>query len=715
MSIVETKLLSFFEHNQKASLKELQVKFSIEDKEELEVLDKNLKTLEIKGLLYKNKEGNYILMSKKENIFYGKVCLSSNKKELIVKNDKNEEVHIYKNEHKSLLPGDIVTLNNLKVDGKGNVFGSLDKILKRKKEQISCEVILKDGKPSLTACNSKFNNEIKIDNKDLENYGIGTILLVKLTNDTSKEVDGVLVKEIGHKNDPDLDEKTILYDHGFECEFSEKYLRELKKIPSCVNSEKAIKEGRKDLRNKKIFTIDGADTKDIDDSICLEKLPNDNYKLYVNIADVSYYIKENSVIDNEAKERATSQYLNDTVNPMFHPKISNGICSLHPNVDRLTLTCEMIINKNGEVVNYDIYESIINSKKKMTYEDVNKILRDNVNVDGYEEFKEDLEEMNRLSQILEKAKEKRGYINFNKSEIKASGIGENIKFNSRKQEDAEKIIENFMLLANETIAKHAFYLGLPFLYRIHEAPDEDKIQGFLDLLENIGYDCKRCKNVNMNTYIQNITKMISQNEKNDQILSELLLMSTMKKAKYSNLNQKHFGLALKHYTHFTSPIRRYIDLEVHRLIKLYKNFVFVDYDELEKKLKQISNHCTERSIEAEKAEREAKEMRMAEFLETKIGMEFEATITYISQTSVKIRTKEGFEGTIEIKDLKEDDFVYYPNLSCLIGQRNNIMYKIGSNLKVKVKCASKKNRSIKFTTGEVLEKKQSKIKKLKKS
>ena len=704
MEILEQKLLELIEKDSNIDLKELKrvLKF---DEEEEKYLENTLFKLEINGEIYKNKNGSYILLKNKPSILCGKARFLTSG-DLVITNKNGAQVIIPKDKTNGVLDKDIVCIKKInKYNDKTS--WSIDKILKRNSDQISCEVIFKNGKNSLIPYNSKCKSEIKIDQKELDKHGVGEILLIRLIT-KGNQLDGDFVKSIGHKNEPDVDEKTIAYDHGFEVEFNKKIIKELEKIPSSVDINKALKEGRKDLREKNVFTIDSYDTKDIDDSICIEKLSNGNYRLYVNIADVSYYVKEQTLINDAAYKRATSIYMNDTVIPMLPPKISNGICSLHPNVDRLTKTCEMIIDSGGNIIDYEIYDSIINSKKKMSYDKVNEILLNNKEIEGYEDFYEDLFIMNELSEIMNKRKQERGYISFNKQEIKAKGKGSSIIFDERTQNVGEKLIENFMLAANETVANHVYYRSLPFIYRIHEAPDEEKIKSFLDVLKNNNISFKNCKNITSNKYIQGIVDSLNELDDNN-ILSEALLINTMKKAKYSNINLKHFGLALKCYTHFTSPIRRYADLQVHRLLNIYDKTYDFDYNEMDEFLREVANQCTNRSNEAQKAEREAREMRMAEYMEHHIGDKFDGIITYIGQNSLTVKTENGISGTISYCNLNDDNYVYNNKENKLVGKNTGNYYVLGSPITFTVMNASKKNRTINFMTGNKKQLNKSKV------
>ena len=712
MEILKQALTDFLEKKSNIDLKEIKRELKINSNEEELLLERCLKALEYGGIIFQDDKGRYSLLSKSPSLIQGKVHFLTSGDAVITSSD-NTEVFISKDNAKGLLEKDIVLVNNLRMDKKNNIYGILYKIVKRNLEQISCEVVFENGKNTLIPYNSKCKSEIKIDQKTLDKYGVGEILLIGL--DEKELYDGYLIKKLGHKDEPDIDEKTIAYDHGFETDYSNKYLKELEQIPTKVDSEKEVKK-RRDLRDKNLFTIDGKDTKDIDDSVGIEILPNGNYKLYVSIADVSHYIKDNTAICNEAFRRATSVYMNDTCIPMFHPKISNGICSLHPGVDRLTKTCELIISPEGEVLSYDIYKSIIYSRKKMTYEDVNKILIDGKDVCGYENFKDDLLIMNELSKKLNIQKEKRGYLNFNREEIKTKGKGYNIEFEKRTQQDAEKLIENFMLLANEAVAEYMTYRGLPSIYRVHESPDEDKILNFVEMLNNMGLHFKTCKNVTSKKYMQNLVdELMNRDDLDKDIYSELLLISTMKRAKYSNYNLGHYGLALKNYTHFTSPIRRYADLQIHKLLDLYLSFPNIDYNELDKYLGEVANQCTKMSLEADKAEREAKKMRMAEYMEHHIGEEFDGIITYIGSRYINVRTSCGIIGVINYSNLYDDDYVYYFEENKIVGKNTGNSYTLGSPITFTVMDASKKNRTINFMTGKKKDLKGGKVYKRKRN
>ena len=447
-----------------------------------------------------------------------------------------------------------------------------------------------------------------------------------------------------------------------------------------------------------IFTIDGEHTKDIDDAISLEK-DGSNYILGVHIADVSNYVKENTGLGNDAYERGTSNYLANTVIPMLPHQLSNGICSLNEGVIRLTMSCVMTINEKGKVIDYDIFESYIKSSKKMTYEAVNDILMRDIIPDGYEPFADTLKEMNVLAHILRKEKMGRGYIDFNldEPEIIQDENGKAIDIVRVVREDGEKMIEDFMIAANETVASHIYNMDLPFIYRVHGAPNSDKIDDFTNLLKALGYTLKtRTLDMTPKT-MQNVLKELD-DKPEFKILSSLLLRS-MRKAEYSKENIGHFGLASKAYTHFTSPIRRFPDLTVHRLLKKYlveKDFSMATINYLNNALVSIAQHSSEREVAAQNAERDVDDMKMAEYMESHIGEIYEGVISSVTSFGFFVELPNLIEGLVHVNSLKGDYFNYVPELLSLIGNTTKKTYRIGDKVKVKCVGASKERAMIDF-------------------
>ena len=457
-------------------------------------------------------------------------------------------------------------------------------------------------------------------------------------------------------------------------------------------------KNRRDLTDKIIFTIDGDDTKDIDDAISLE-MNGENYVLGVHIADVSNYVKENTPLGDEAFKRGTSSYLADTVIPMLPHKLSNGICSLNEGVIRLSMSCVMEFDNQGKLVNYDIFPSYIRSRKKMTYKKVNDIIERGIIAEDYKPFAETLIKMNELAHILRKMKERRGYIDFDLDEAKIiqdeNGVA--IDVVKRVREAGELLIEDFMIAANECVATHIYNMDLPFIYRIHENPKPEKVEDFLNMVNLLGY--------HLHTKITNITPYTMQrvleelaDKKEFPILSTLLLRS-MRKAEYSKENLGHFGIASKAYTHFTSPIRRYPDLEVHRLLKKYlveNDMSMSTIDFLNTALVEIASHSSEREVAAQNAERDVDDMKMAEYMEKNVGKTYVGTISSVTSFGFFVELDNLIEGLVHISTLKKDYYNYVPELLSIIGKSTKKTYRLGDKVKVICTAASKETAMIDF-------------------
>ena len=456
--------------------------------------------------------------------------------------------------------------------------------------------------------------------------------------------------------------------------------------------------GRRDLRGEVIFTIDGDDTKDIDDAISIEKLNNGHYKLGVHIADVSYYVKEGSPLDNEAMERGTSVYLVDRVIPMLPHELSNGICSLNPNMDRLAISCVMEFDNAGRQLEYDIFPSVIRSRIQMTYKKVNSILEKNVVPEGYEPFAESLREMEELAKILRKMKEKRGYIDFEVDEAKIL-VDENCKPTEivlRERGAGEKLIEDFMIAANECVASHIYFMNLPFIYRVHEVPKEEKLRSYLNFVSSLGYQVTGDLSDTSPKTVQKIIKSL-QDKKEFKILSSLLLRS-MQKAVYKPENLGHYGLASKCYTHFTSPIRRYPDTTVHRLLHTYLFDQKIDMPTIrkwEEKLVYIAEHSSSRERASIDCEREVDDMKMAEYMEGHIGEEFEGMISSVTNFGMFVELDNLIEGLVPLIDMK-DFFHFDEEHMTLVGEKSHVKYMIGERVVVRVVRASKEEKIIDF-------------------
>lgn len=536
---------------------------------------------------------------------------------------------------------------------------------------------------------TKISKDIFISKKDRNGAKDGDVVMVKITKwpDEKRKAEGVIIEVLGRKGDRGIDILMIIKKLGLPEEFSDKVLKFAEGISEEID-EKEYK-GRRDLRDLKMVTIDGEDAKDLDDAVSIEKLSNGNFKLGVHIADVTHYVKEDNPLDKEALKRATSVYLIDRVVPMLPRKLSNGICSLNPKVDRLTLTCFMEIDHKGKIVNHEIVESIIKTNERMTYTDVTKILKDHDEelIKKYDYLYEDFKMMEELCHILRTKRTKRGAIDFEIAEAKITlnELGKPIEIKPYDREIANRMIEEFMLAANETVAEHMFGTHFPFVYRIHESPDEEKLTRFKEFVYNLGYTIQWTEEIHPKSFQEILEKVKGKNE--ETVVSTLLLRSMMQ-ARYAPECSGHFGLAAEYYCHFTSPIRRYPDLQIHRIIKEY---LHGQIDEKRKnKLKNIVGYAAKQSSEMERkaqdAEREVDDLKKAEYMQDKIGEEFEGIISSVTSFGVFVELPNTIEGLVHITDLDDDYYIFNETHLSLIGERTKKIYKLGD--KVKVECVN---------------------------
>lgn len=530
----------------------------------------------------------------------------------------------------------------------------------------------------------------------------GSIVIIEVTHYPEKEypksLEGLVKKVVGHKNDPGMDILSIVVAHGIPTSFSEAVLAEADQVPDII-SEKDL-AGRRDLRDQQIVTIDGEDAKDLDDAVTVRKLTNGNYFLGVHIADVSYYVTEGSLLDQEAYERGTSVYLTDRVVPMIPQRLSNGICSLNPNVPRLTMSCEMEISLEGTIVAHEIFQSVIQTTERMTYTAINEIIEEECPETSarYKELLPMFDEMRKLHQILEQRREQRGAISFEDREaevvVDSAGRPEEILLRSRGV--GERLIESFMLAANETVAKHFNDQKLPFIYRIHEQPKEEKMQRFFDFAAVFGILVKGTKTDITPKDLQKVLEQV--NERPEEAVINTMLLRSMQQARYSEDNYGHYGLAAEDYTHFTSPIRRYPDLIVHRLIRSYSNGEVTEAkkEKWAQALPEIADHSSKMERRAVEAEREVDAMKKAEFMADKIGEEYEGIISSVTRFGLFVELPNTIEGLIHVNRLKQDYFHFIENHMALVGERTGMTLKIGQKVKVKVEKSDPETREIDF-------------------
>ena len=677
---------------------ELQDALQIKSVEDTTILMEELRKLEDEVVIYHSNKDKYMML---DNSHLRKGIMRSNKRGFgfVEVEGMKDDIYVSSDNMNGAIHEDIVLVEITSKMNTERLEGRILKVIKRQVERYIGEINFdKKGKGHITLDDQKIKLNIEIPKDKTLNAVDGHKVVVELVRRINKNTkyEGKVIEVIGHKHDPGVDILSIIYKYNINVDFPDDVKEEVKTIPSEVSPEES--NGRRDLRDEVIFTIDGDDTRDIDDAISIEKLPNGNYKLGVHIADVSYYVKEGSPLDVEAQERGTSVYLVDRVIPMLPHELSNGICSLNPNVDRLAMSCVMEIDESGKTVDYEIFESVIRSRIQMTYKKVNSILEDNVVPEGYEEYEEKLRLMAELAKVLRKFKVRRGYIDFGVQEAKIL-VDENCKPTDvviRERGVGENLIEDFMIAANECVASHIFYMSLPFVYRVHEIPEEDRIRSFLAFVSSLGYnvagDIKDVKPTTM----QRILKSL-EDKPEFKILSSLLLRS-MQKAVYKPENLGHYGLASPCYTHFTSPIRRYPDTTVHRLLRTYLFHGKVDMSTIKKweqKLVYITEHSSERERAAVECEREVEDMKMAEYMEEHIGEEFEGMISSVTNFGMFVELDNLIEGLVPLRDMN-DFFHYDEERMTLTGERTNIKYSIGDRLIVKVVRASHEEKTIDF-------------------
>ncbi len=692
---IKSKLIEYFKVNQNRTynFNYLSKLFGFNDDEE-NVFKTMLKELELEGkILIKDDEITYF--KKNDRLKIGKIKFNSDNKPYVTYNN-SEKSKIYIENLNGAINGDIVLIET--EENTTKKIGNVLKIINRLNDEIILDCIIDEkNNYTLVPKDKSFIYDIELDYLDTKTLVDGSRIKIKLHDFKNGKYYASVSDLIGHKDDPDLEIRTIASDMGWDISFSKDSIAEAYKLPTSVKEEDL--KNRLDLRNETIFTIDGKDTKDMDDAISIKKDEEGNYILGVHIADVSNYIKQGSFLFTEALKRSTSCYPVGYVVPMFPHIISNGICSLNPNVDRLTLSVIMKIDNEGNVIDYDIKKSVINSKKKMTYEDVNKILVNNEMVPGYENFINDLKLMEELHHILDTNKKNRGYLNFGDHDIKVeynlNGNVKSISLLTRKV--SEMMIEDFMLKANETVATFARSLQLIFNYRVHPSPNPEIIKQKIEYINSLGFDIKLPKNLNNPFAIQNIMKQLNKTPLSE-ALNEILLQG-MRSAYYSTSNIGHYGLGInalkgEAYCHFTSPIRRVMDLIVHMIIKeIITDEKYFDKENFESFVNEICSWSSSKQRLEDKIEKECIGFRTAQYMQNNIGKTFEGKIAYISKKSIMIITKENVYANIKLRDLSEN--CRFDPKTCTFNLDDKL-YTIGDILPVVVTDVDMNSRKVHF-------------------
>ncbi|MEK4003337.1 ribonuclease R [Paenibacillus sp. FSL H3-0333] len=624
---------------------------------------------------------------------------------LIPDNREHPDVYIHANDLKGAMNGDIVLIRiTSKSPSGGRMEGEVERILIRGVSQTvgvfqSLETygfVLPDDK--------RINRDIFIPRESFKGAVDGEKVVVRIVSypEGRAAAEGEIIEILGHKDDPGVDILSVIRKHQLPEAFPAEVMTEAEQAPDSITDEEIIEQGRRDLRGLNIVTIDGADAKDLDDAVNVERLENGHYKLGVHIADVGYYVREGSELDKEAYDRGCSVYLVDRVIPMLPHRLSNGICSLNPQVDRLTMSCEMEFDEQMKVVNHDVFTSVIRTKERMTYSDVRKIVEDEDPelLERYAPLIGDFRLMKELAMKLRGARMRRGAVDFDfeESKIIVDEAGKAIDIVKRERSVAEQIIEEFMLVANETVAEHFHWLKVPFLYRIHEDPDPEKLQNFMAFAANFGYHVKGRGNSVHPRALQDLLEQI-QGTKEQTVISTMMLRS-MKQAKYDAESTGHFGLAAEFYSHFTSPIRRYPDLVIHRVMReVLENGGALSekrHEYLASRMPDIAQQSSERERVAVEAERDTEQLKKAEFMQDKVGEEFDAMISSVTSFGMFIELDNTVEGLIRLSALTDDYYHFDEAHMALIGERTSKVFRIGDEVKIRVAKVNMDDHTIDF-------------------
>ena len=695
---MEEKIIEILSDKNKSSLSitEINDKLNLETIDEYQRLQNTLEEMTSNGILYySDKKKKYLLLSN-SHLLSGKLLMTEKGFGFVEIDKDSKDIYISEKNLNTARANDLVLVELINKN-KDKPEGKIIKVIKRDYTPLVGEVFIEKDNYYVKPDNKKCP-DIYIPKEYINGAVEGHKVLVRPLKDGNYV--GEIIQIIGHKNDVGIDILSFVYEYGFRPNFPDEVIKELEDIPLELNDEmikEGLDSGRLDLRDKVIFTIDGDDTKDIDDAVSISKLKDGNYELGVHIADVSYYVKPGTALDDEAYYRSTSVYLVDRVVPMLPHKLSNGICSLNPKVDRFAMSCIMKINPKGEVIDYNITPSIIRSRIQMTYNKVNSILEDNVITSEYKDFADDLRIMNELSDILRKKMINRGYIEFDSPEAKilVDDKCHPYKIELRSQRTGEKLIENFMIVANETVASHIYYQELPSIYRVHDKPDQMKIQSFLNFLALRGYVVTGKNKIVTAKDFQRILKQLTDKE-DSKVLNDLAIRSQAK-AKYSNENIGHFGLGSKCYSHFTSPIRRYPDLILHRLVRDYSiNYSNKVVEYWDTNLYSMCEHTSQKELDSVNCERDVEKMKKAEYMEDHIGEVYPGVISGVTPFGIFVELDNTVEGLVKLEDIPGDYYIYDESGYMVYGKKTNKRYIFGDAVTVKVIGASRENSTVDF-------------------
>lgn len=710
--INESQLLEFMKEvaYKPMTYSELEQHFNITDAADFKSFLKMLVALEEQGKIYRTRNERYGV-PERMNLLRGTVQAHAKGFAFLLPDDsEHPDVYLHANDLKSAMNGDIVLVRiTSKSESGGRMEGEVVRVVQRAITQIVGVLENHEAFAFVLPDDQRINRDIFIPKDKTMGAVSGQKVVVQINvyPEGRSAAEGEVIEILGHKNDPGVDILSIIRKHQLPEQFPDEVMAEAIAAPEQISEEEIFSQGRRDLRNEVIVTIDGADAKDLDDAVHVKRLDNGNYVLGVHIADVGYYVKERSALDQEAFRRGTSVYLVDRVIPMLPHRLSNGICSLNPKVDRLTLSCEMEFEAGTlKQVRHDIFTSVIRTTERMTYTDVRRILmadEENPETELKERYAPLLDMfklMEELATGLRRKRMKRGAIDFDfqESKIIVDEQGKAIDIVKRERSIAEQIIEEFMLAANETVAEHFYWLKVPFLYRIHEDPDQEKLQTFMTFAANFGYIVKGKGNSVHPRALQTLLDKI-QGTKEATVISTMMLRS-MKQAKYDAESLGHFGLAAEFYSHFTSPIRRYPDLVIHRIIRevLAGGGALSPkrHDALTARMPDIAQHSSQRERVAVEAERDTDKLKKCEYMLDKIGETFSGIISSVTSFGLFVELENTVEGLIRLGDLHDDYYHFHPEHMILVGERTSKIYRIGDEVEIIVSRVNMSDHTIDF-------------------
>lgn len=705
--VKETELLAFMRETayKPMTYQELEEHFQIQTAAEFKDFLKLLNALEQDGKIILTRTNRYGVPERMD-LVKGRLQAHAKGFAFLIPEDREHpDVYIHANDLLSAMNGDTVLVRvSTRSSGGGKLEGEVVRIVNRAVTQIVGVFQHHETYGFVIPDDKRINRDIFVPQEGFGGAVDGEKVVAHIVNypEGRSAAEGRVIEILGHKDDPGVDILSIIRKHQLPEAFPEDVMAEAQAAPERIDEAEIVSSGRRDLRDKVIVTIDGEDAKDLDDAVHVELLPNGHVQLGVHIADVGYYVTENSRLDQEAYNRGCSVYLVDRVIPMLPHRLSNGICSLNPKVDRFTLSCEMEFDEQMKVVKHDIFTSVIRTKERMTYTNVRKILEDEDPevTEQYSELVDTFKLMRDVALRLRGKRMKRGAVDFDfqESKVIVDEEGKPIDIIKRERSIAEQIIEEFMLAANETVAEHFHWLKVPFIYRIHEDPDQEKLMNFMAFVANFGYTVKGKGNKVHPRALQSLLEDI-EGTKEQTVISTMMLRS-MRQAKYDAESTGHFGLAAEFYTHFTSPIRRYPDLVIHRVIREVieagDGLSEGRLEYLASRMQDIAQQSSERERVAVEAERDTEQLKKAEYMLDKVGAEFPGIISSVTSFGMFIELENTVEGLIRLSGLTDDYYHFHEQHMALIGERSSRIFRIGDEVKIRVARVNMDDHTIDF-------------------